>query len=1130
MNSINVLSLNVGMSSTLAGLRALISSNDFHLIFLQEVKNTDADLNMFLQNLGFHIVLNVDTEMSSKPGTAVIWKDSLKVDNVLNLVKFRAQAVVLGSCVFFNIYGPSGSDKRRERYHFFSHEVFEALLMFPGSRFVLSGDFNCITSPLDVENGTGFSQKNCHALKDLISAYNLKDGFRIHNPRAKEFTFFRPGKAASRIDRFYIPSEFSENASVSHVASLSDHFGVTLKLHLSVNFISCPKIGRTTYWKLNTAILQEDDFLPSFKLFWKNICKTKSLYNNITEWWDIVAKVEIKQFCIGFSKQRKHKRADTMSFLLSYLKVVSIDKNWTEVARIKEEIKKMILQDSMGIVVRSRYQQISEEEKGSIFYAAREIKNSRNNISALKVNESIVKDRKIIEATVTTFFTSLFNGHHNSKLENTGASFVPDYSGVDEFLNGIGVMSDSESQEMIHDISMEELEETLKKCKNNKSPGLDGFPYELYKVTWSVIKEDLKTVLQEQLDQCAILKSNKIGATRLAPKIQGVPQVDELRPITLLNTDYKILSKILVKRIRPVLHSVIKSGQLCTVGDRNILFGVNNILSSLLYVKSKRQKACLLSLDFFKAYDRVLVDYLLRVMEKMNFSPVFCKWISMMHSGAQTKFILEALSEAIQVQFSIRQGDPLSMVLYIIYIEPLLMYLERTLSGLKIEGISQTIEAYCDDVNVLTDCLEGLPKVDIAVRKFEAFSGAILSRSQKCKLLGLGAWKSKVNWPLKYVQVVSEIKVFGIFIRDSYRALIKQNWDYRFDKFHSSVISWSLRRFPSVYSKVQILNTFALTRVYFVASILPVTKTIVKKFEKVMGTFVWKSSGWFFRVSMEDIKNDIGRGGLNLVCLETMCNSLLLSQFLRLLKSTDKKALSHIAYWIRDTVCDLLPSLVNITPQAGKIPEHFVKLEALKVTAKVNGIISSNHWKSVTNKIIYRHYAQGFPDCKIQRDSEWNYSRVWKLIHAAAFTSYERERSYMLVHNKLTTPERMFRIGVRNDPYCYVCHDALICDAEHVFCCCESVIEVWTELRQIIIIMTGQSMSNWKLINYMWPSCNNDLELTWLMGNYITQVWLAHQANSFVKKEEFFGYLRFKFKADQLGSRRTMNPIPWLNQ
>ena len=61
---------------------------------------------------------------------------------------------------------------------------------------------------------------------------------------------------------------------------------------------------------------------------------------------------------------------------------------------------------------------------------------------------------------------------------------------------------------------MEELEETLKKCKNNKSPGLDGFPYELYKVTWSVIKEDLKTVLQEQLDQCAILKSNKINLSK----------------------------------------------------------------------------------------------------------------------------------------------------------------------------------------------------------------------------------------------------------------------------------------------------------------------------------------------------------------------------------------------------------------------------------------------------------------------------------------------------------------------------------------------------------------------------------------------------------------------------------------
>ena len=151
--------------------------------------------------------------------------------------------------------------------------------------------------------------------------------------------------------------------------------------------------------------------------------------------------------------------------------------------------------------------------------------------------------------------------------------------------------------------------------------------------------------------------------------------MDELRPITLLNSDYKMLSKWFVMRMKPVLPMVIKSGQLCTVEKKNILFGVSNIISSILEVKQKDSQACLVSLDFFKAYDRVLLDFLVRVMKKMNFGDVFTAWISMLHEGARTRFILTSLSRAIEVIFSIRQGDPLAMLLYIIHIEPLLLAL-----------------------------------------------------------------------------------------------------------------------------------------------------------------------------------------------------------------------------------------------------------------------------------------------------------------------------------------------------------------------------------------------------------------------------------------------------------------------
>ena len=125
------------------------------------------------------------------------------------------------------------------------------------------------------------------------------------------------------------------------------------------------------------------------------------------------------------------------------------------------------------------------------------------------------------------------------------------------------------------------------------------------------------------MERKRIIESNTEGVTRLGPKVDGVPSVEELRPITLLDCDYKILSKWFVTRMKPVLPLVIKSGQLCNIDKKNILFGVNNILSSILDVKQRKSEACLLSLDFFKAYDRVLLDFLIKIMKKMNFGELF---------------------------------------------------------------------------------------------------------------------------------------------------------------------------------------------------------------------------------------------------------------------------------------------------------------------------------------------------------------------------------------------------------------------------------------------------------------------------------------------------------------------------
>ena len=113
LRSINILSLNVGMSHSLAGLSALISSECLDLIFLQEISLSSSQIENMLP--GFKAVANIDPENSSTPGTALVWRNILQVEQVYSFSSCRIQTATLGSYKLINIYAPSGTNKRAER-------------------------------------------------------------------------------------------------------------------------------------------------------------------------------------------------------------------------------------------------------------------------------------------------------------------------------------------------------------------------------------------------------------------------------------------------------------------------------------------------------------------------------------------------------------------------------------------------------------------------------------------------------------------------------------------------------------------------------------------------------------------------------------------------------------------------------------------------------------------------------------------------------------------------------------------------------------------------------------------------------------------------------------------------------
>ena len=112
---------------------------------------------------------------------------------------------------------------------------------------------------------------------------------------------------------------------------------------------------------------------------------------------------------------------------------------------------------------------------------------------------------------------------------------------------------------------------------------------------------------------------------------------------------------------------------------------------------------------------------------------------------------------------------------------------------------------------------------------------------------------------------------------------------------------------------------------FYVAAILPMESSVVRKFEKLIGKFIWSFSGKLLRISMEDIKNRRLSGGMQLPCIARMSKALLVSQCVRAVRSLDSRTVKHLQFWLGDLLGSILLSSSQGTVGVD-IPYHFEQL------------------------------------------------------------------------------------------------------------------------------------------------------------------------------------------------------------
>ena len=161
----------------------------------------------------------------------------------------------------------------------------------------------------------------------------------------------------------------------------------------------------------------------------------------------------------------------------------------------------------------------------------------------------------------------------------------------------------------------------------NKAPGPDGFSFHFYQICWSVIRKYLLRMIKAFQVKSEVGGYTNSTFLSLIPKEANPSSFDRFRPISLCNASYKIFSKILVNRLKPLLEKLISPLQWGFAKGRHILDNVRQVQEAMHSSFLRKEKGMLIKLDMANAFDRVKHSFLFSVLHSFGFSSAFLNLI-----------------------------------------------------------------------------------------------------------------------------------------------------------------------------------------------------------------------------------------------------------------------------------------------------------------------------------------------------------------------------------------------------------------------------------------------------------------------------------------------------------------------
>lgn len=672
MSDIKIITLNVKGINNVVKRQKLLSffkKEKCQLAFIQETHLSDLE-HVKLRRSWVGQVFYSSYNSKSR-GVAVLIHRSLPFTLDKSISDKEGRYVLLSGYLYSElivlgcVYAPNNYDAA------FIPQLLADLASFSSPYILIGGDFNCVlNSAVDMSSPRLASSAKSNKLREFLKDLDLHDVWRTPHPLDRDYTFFSyPHQVHSRIDYFF-SSRGVLNRTVNctiGTKSLSDHSPVAIIISPPYRDPCC------RHWRLSPVLLSSQCFVD----FVTSQCQLFFAENSTPDispstLWES-AKAFIRGAIISYTSAQKKKALQRQLELEETLNEIEI--------QFKRSPNKHLLKRLEA--TRSALNQIlTQKAESHIFFARHRLFESGNKPGRLlarlacgRVESNIVPSlldkhgTRHFKATevnkiMKSFYADLYSSDCSASLENRR-----------KFLDKMEFPSLSENQQelLCRPITEEEVSDTINTLQGGKAPVPDGFGPDFYKIFSKVLVGPLTNMYMDCFEKGCLPPTLNLAHVSVLLKRGKPPDIcGSYRPISLISVDSKILSKLLAKRLENLLPVLINPDQTGFIHGRYSSSNVRRLLNVVQSSSQNKQKTLAISLDAEKAFDRVEWPYLFDIMERFGLGGDFLKWTQTIYQEPKAIVITNGRrSEPFSVARGVRQGCPLSPLLFALALEPL---------------------------------------------------------------------------------------------------------------------------------------------------------------------------------------------------------------------------------------------------------------------------------------------------------------------------------------------------------------------------------------------------------------------------------------------------------------------------